>query len=134
MFANPVAAAILESSGAIPVQRNPNRDTTNTNGKAIGNATSSNLFKSTSQALSQNQVIGVFPEGTSYTQPGIVQVMSGAAWAAVAYVKWQQQQLQHTEVNEERRKLKIVPVGIVYTDKSHFQSRVRYLTMLNVPC
>ncbi|KAG6816358.1 hypothetical protein H0H87_006719 [Tephrocybe sp. NHM501043] len=92
MFANPISRAILQSSGAIPVKRNPN----NGNGKGNGNGSSTspqaNLFRESSMALAAGKVIGAFPEGTSYTQPSIMQVMSGVAWAAMDYVKWVDEQ------------------------------------------
>ncbi|KAG6918108.1 hypothetical protein DXG01_016562 [Tephrocybe rancida] len=112
MFANPIARAILLSSGAIPVKRNPN------NGNGNGASPQSGLFRETSTALAAGEVIGVFPEGTSYTQPSIMQVMSGAAWAAIDYAKWAH------ELDVEAPQLTIVPVGIVYTDKARYQSRV----------
>ncbi|KAJ7594960.1 hypothetical protein C8J56DRAFT_928097 [Mycena floridula] len=116
MFANPLASSVLSSSGAIPVHRNPNNG--GSSGDAQQAANTSALFKSTSLALSQDEIIGVFPEGTSYTQPKIVQCMSGCAWAAVEFIKWQ---YQH---KKEFKEVLIIPVGIVYTDKAKFQSRV----------
>jgi len=138
MFANPISRTILLSSGSIPVKRNPNNgnsgqsslDTTKANTSSSAGSLSSHqatLFRETSTALASGHVIGVFPEGTSYTEPSIVQVMSGAAWAAVEYARWEREQ----EVNgvnrkqrEKRKGLVILPVGIVYTDKSQYQSRV----------
>lgn len=143
MFANPVAGAILSSSGAIPVRRNPNNNgvaaaaphpsssSKNTSSKedVPPQAPSrSVLFQETSKALASNQVVGVFPEGTSYTQSRIVQVMPGAAWAAVEYVRYVHDQNGYGngkgKGKETETGLKIVPVAIVYTDKSRYQSRV----------
>lgn len=116
MFANPIMKTILESSGAIPVRRNPN-----TSSPAKGESTHmENLFRDTSRALGDGRVIGVFPEGTSYTGSSISQLMPGAAWAAVQYVRSLQQDSKPVLSG-----LKIVPVGIVYTDKSQYRSRVR---------
>ncbi|KZT25959.1 acyltransferase [Neolentinus lepideus HHB14362 ss-1] len=115
MFKNPISRAILTSSGSIPVYRNPNSSSALSIASSVPNSyTSKSLFTSTSEALAKGEVIGVFPEGTSYTEPRIAQVKEGAAWAAVEYVRWA----------EEHGGLRIVPVGIVYTDKSQFQSRV----------
>jgi len=66
----------------------------------------------------------MFPEGTSYTEPGIAQVKDGAAWAAVEYAK--AVNLSGKEGNE----LVIVPAAIVYTDKSKYQSRVSFAGIL----
>ncbi|KAK1233125.1 hypothetical protein PQX77_003765 [Marasmius sp. AFHP31] len=117
----------MSSSGAIPVKRNPNRGSETADSKMVSQ---SDLFVSTSRALSRGQVIGVFPEGTSYTQPDIVQIMSGAAWAAVEYLKWERGRANANGKNEasasssKAEKLVIVPVAIVYTDKSRYLSRV----------
>ncbi|KAF5374167.1 hypothetical protein D9615_008902 [Tricholomella constricta] len=125
MFANPITRAILVSSGAIPVRRNPNNGNGNGNGDGNGCAPQASLFRESSNALAAGQVIGVFPEGTSYTQPSIMQVMSGAAWAAVDYVRGAREQVdENGKANVDERELTIVPVGIVYTDKSRYQSRV----------
>ena len=96
------------------MKRNPNSGEQSPNGVSFSQA---ELFKSTSMALAANQVVGIFPEGTSYTQPAIVQVLSGAAWAAVEFDKYMD--------GHPHQEVVIVPVGIVYTDKSQYQSRVR---------
>ncbi|KAJ7274413.1 hypothetical protein B0H12DRAFT_1088579 [Mycena haematopus] len=109
-FAVPVLGSILSSSGAIPVRRNPD--------KADAGASNAALFAASTAALAQNQVIGVFPEGTSYTEPAIAQILSGAAWAALEFMR-----SQHT--SGKNGSVVIIPVGIVYTNKSKFRSRVR---------
>ncbi|KAF7374907.1 Glycoside hydrolase family 5 protein [Mycena sanguinolenta] len=109
-FAVPVFGSILSSSGAIPVRRNPD--------KADAGASNAALFAASTAALARNQVIGVFPEGTSYTEPAIVQILSGAAWAALEFVRSQR-------TNGKTGSVVIIPVGIVYTDKSKFRSRAR---------
>ena len=111
MFKNPLTAILLSSSGAIPVQRIPN-------------GSQQTLFTSTTQALARNDAIGVFPEGTSYTEPCIVQVKGGAAWVGVEYVKWKVEQEKLGRV-VENGELVIIPTAIVYTGKSNYRSRVR---------
>ena len=155
MFVNPITGAILSSSGAIPVRRNPNnvpppvpssteapprdpsfsKNVIKKEDPISEDSSRSSLFKETSKALASNQVVGVFPEGTSYTQSSIVQVMTGAAWAAVEYARYIH---DHNETSIPRSQngngkgkdigLKIVPVAIVYTDKSRYQSRVSHST------
>ncbi|KAG7440745.1 uncharacterized protein BT62DRAFT_1012338 [Guyanagaster necrorhizus] len=110
IFSNPVFGSILASSGAIPVTRNPNRD--DGSSKAV-------LFQSTTAAIAKGEVVGVFSEGASYTEPTIVQIMSGTAWAAVEYTRWCR------EHAKDRPDLVIVPVGLVYTEKATFKSRMR---------
>ncbi|KAK7049857.1 hypothetical protein VNI00_005287 [Paramarasmius palmivorus] len=123
MFKNPIVGGVLSSSGTIPVNRNPNRGA---DAVASSNQSQSSLFMSSSQALAQDGVLGVFPEGTSYTQPSIVQIMSGAGWAAVEYVKWEHERAQKKvdDNSPQDSRLVIVPVTIVYTDKSRYLSRI----------
>jgi glycerol-3-phosphate O-acyltransferase/dihydroxyacetone phosphate acyltransferase len=154
MFANPVAGAVLSSTGAIPVRRNPNSNSTamlqsSTSGPSTSKMSSSSstndsssraaLFRETSRALSDEQVVGVFPEGTSYTRESIAQIMPGAAWAAVEYARYLHDRVGKSTDPMAKGKgkgkeketdpglhtgLKIIPVAIVYTDKSRYQSRV----------
>ncbi|KAK0216874.1 hypothetical protein IW262DRAFT_1507360, partial [Armillaria fumosa] len=109
LFSNPVFGSILASSGAIPVTRNPNRD---------DGTSKTMLFQSTTAAIAKGEVAGVFSEGASYSEPTIVQIMSGTAWAAVEYTRWRE---EHAKDGPE---LVIVPVGLVYTEKDTFKSRV----------
>ncbi|KAI1798228.1 acyltransferase [Ganoderma leucocontextum] len=123
LFRNPLVGAILLSSGSIPVARNPNvapvpSEQPGSPGPALSKANEA-LFKETIKALEREEVIGVFPEGTSYTEPSIAQVKDGASRAALAYVRW----AQETRGGQGKR-LQIVPVGVVYTDKTQYQSRV----------
>ncbi|KAF8643454.1 hypothetical protein AX16_009010 [Volvariella volvacea WC 439] len=159
MFANPIVASILSSSGAIPVKRNPNNlgsGETGSSDSASGSTIASgatgdlrhsrsaaqeSLFKETSKALGRGEVIGVFPEGTSYTEPGIVQMLPGAAWAAVEYARWVWEggkkgrasesgtgDVKDEGVDRDGRidevDLVIVPVAVVYTDKARYRSRI----------
>ena len=104
VFINPVATYILTSAGNIPVDRK-SKDR-------------QKLFKGTFKALSMNQAIALFPEGTSYTEPRIMQVKDGAAWAALEYTKWAM------EKGNEGAPVVIVPAAIVYTNKSKYRSNV----------
>lgn len=120
MFKNALVRAILLSSGSIPVARNPNITPTVGEQPTHPQSTANEaLFRETFKALDREEAIGVFPEGTSYTECEIAQVKDGASRAALEYVKW---------AKETRggltKKLLLVPVGIVYTDKSQYQSRV----------
>ena len=75
----------------------------------------------------RKDVIGLFPEGTSYTEPCIVQVKDGALWAGVEYVKWKVEQEKLGRVIG-KGELVIIPTAIVYTDKSNNRSRVGILS------
>ncbi|KAF9267667.1 hypothetical protein L218DRAFT_1073776 [Marasmius fiardii PR-910] len=125
LFKSLVGGPILSSSGAIPVKRNPNRGANTPETTTLSH---SELYASTCHALSRGEAIGVFAEGASYTRPGIVQIMSGAAWAAVEYIKWERERA-HTSrkdrgISRNAEGLVIIPVAVVYTDKSQYLSRI----------
>ncbi|KAF8608633.1 hypothetical protein BDV93DRAFT_518712 [Ceratobasidium sp. AG-I] len=107
LFKNPVAKFILTSSGVLPVDRK-NKD-------------NQVLFKSTFDALAHAEVVGVFPEGTSYTEPRIMQVKDGVAWSALEYMKWNRTKAQAGESRPTQDAV-VIPVGIVYTDKGKYRS------------
>ena len=125
LFKNPVVGAILRSSGSIPVARNPNAAPAPAGDAPTAKGSHTNvhdaLFRETFRALERGEVIGVFPEGTSYTEPGIAQVKEGAGRAALEYVRWAREKWGG---QRDGKRLKIVPVGIVYTDRSQYQSGV----------
>lgn len=106
LFANPIANYVLTSSGNIPVDRK-NKD------RMV-------LFKGTFDTLRNDKVVALFPEGTSYTEPRIMQVKDGAAWAALEYAKLQRGQ----PAGAGSKGIVIVPVAIVYTNKSKYRSDV----------
>jgi len=78
------------------------------------------LLRGTLETLAKGGAVALFPEGTSYTEPRIMQVKDGAAWAALEYAKWAQENPGKT-VDEE---IQVIPVGIVYTNKSKYRSSV----------
>lgn len=143
LFANPIARWILSSAGVIPVDRKANSSTVTSasNGidtASLGKGTDANtaLFASTVRALAHfgGGAAGIFPEGTSYTEPRIVQVREGVARAALEFVAWAQRETKlegadpvcvELMLPRMRDKLAVVPVGIVYTDKARYRSWVR---------
>jgi len=108
LFANPIVSWILYSSGNIPVDRK-SKDRLK-------------LLKGTIEALAEGKAVALFPEGTSYTEPRIMQVKDGAAWAALEYTKWAMENPEHVS----RRDVVVVPVAIVYTNKSKYRSAVSF--------
>ena len=80
------------------------------------------LFKGTIEALAQGKAVALFPEGTSYTEPRIMQVKDGAAWAAMEYTKWAKENPGRGSAKD----VVIVPVSIVYTNKSKYRSAVSF--------
>ncbi|CUA66700.1 hypothetical protein RSOLAG22IIIB_00145 [Rhizoctonia solani] len=108
LFANPIAKFILTNSGVLPVDR-----------KSKDNQV---LFRGTFEALAKGDIVGVFPEGTSYTAPHIVQVKDGVAWSALEYMKWNR--LRQKNGEKPAPDAVVIPVGIVYTEKSRYRSGV----------
>ncbi|WWC72092.1 uncharacterized protein I206_106052 [Kwoniella pini CBS 10737] len=109
LFKNPAVGALLRNAGNIAVDRK-----TKNNQK---------LFKGTFEALALDESIGVFPEGTSHTEPHMIALKDGTSWAALEYVKY----LKGTEENggpKKGRKALIIPVGIAYVNKRKYRSRV----------
>ncbi|KAG6334586.1 hypothetical protein ID866_4496 [Astraeus odoratus] len=104
LFNNRALAYILYSSGNIPVDRK-SKD------RQV-------LFRGTFDALARGEAVALFPEGTSYTEPRIMQVKDGAAWAALEYTKWA------ANNGVEDQEVKIIPASIVYTNKSKYRSDV----------
>ncbi|THH20628.1 hypothetical protein EW146_g759 [Bondarzewia mesenterica] len=124
MFKSPFTRFIMVSSGSIPVSRNPNNAAATQSPSATPTPATKSLLSTTSRALSRQGVVGVFPEGTSYSEPRIMQVKGGAAIAALEYVKWESEMDDIGTHERPKKKLSLVPVGIVYTDKSQFLSRI----------
>lgn len=103
LFTNPVLGYVLRSTGNIPVDRR-NKD-------------NQVLFRGTFDALCSDNVVALFPEGTSYTEPRIMQVKDGAAWTSLEFAKF----VQEKGIN---KKLTLVPAAIVYTNKARYRSSV----------
>ena len=112
LFINPISRFILESAGSIPVAR-ASRDSSK-------RRPHQELFAATHAVLASGGVLGVFPEGTSYTLPRIVQVKEGAARAALEFVRYSKE--NGIEVDDDI--VQVVPVGIVPTDKAQYRSRI----------
>ncbi len=106
LFNNPILGKVLYTSGVIPVDR--------------GAKDNHNLFAGTFKALSDGKCVALFPEGTSYTMPRIVQVKDGASWAVLEYMKW----VQDGKAPRGAEEALVVPVGITYTNKSKYRSSV----------
>ena len=106
LFNNPMFGKILYTAGVIPVDR--------------GAKDNHKLFAGTFKALSDGECVALFPEGTSYTMPRIVQVKDGASWAVLEYMKW----VQDGKAPKGAKEAPVVPVGITYTNKSKYRSSI----------
>lgn len=110
LFANPIVKWILVSACNIPVDRK-SKDR-------------QKLLRGTLEALSRGVAVALFPEGTSYTEPRIMQVKDGAAWAALEYTKWAK------DNDHPADPVTIIPAAIVYTNKSKYRSQARFEFLL----
>ena len=120
----------MESSGAIPVRRGAETastsDTSNNNSTTddthTASQTQADLFRASTACLMRGGTLGVFPEGFSATLPGLGDLRSGAAWAAVEHDC--AARLAALERGVAWESVRIVPVSIVYTDAPAYQSKI----------
>jgi 1-acyl-sn-glycerol-3-phosphate acyltransferase len=68
IFINKPVSALLRDAGNIPVDRK-NKD-------------NQALFSGTFEVLKKNEAVAIFPEGTSYTEPGMLGIKEGASWVS----------------------------------------------------
>ncbi|KZT54770.1 acyltransferase [Calocera cornea HHB12733] len=109
LFANPALKWIMLNAGNIPVDR--------------GNKDKRKLFLPTFDVLQKGDAVAVFPEGTSYTEPSIVQVKDGAAWCALEYTAMALDAAR-AGTTKPYPPVVIVPASVVYTNKSKYRSAV----------
>ncbi|KAG0141664.1 hypothetical protein CROQUDRAFT_272796 [Cronartium quercuum f. sp. fusiforme G11] len=123
LFKNPIIKFILIDSGNIPVDR-----TTKNNQL---------LFKGTFDVLKLGEAVALFPEGTSYTQPRIMQIKDGIGWTALEYAKNLRLTGNSLSGSPETaaglttvpgppaQDVTIVIVGLNYTEKDAYRSSVQ---------
>ena len=97
----PVARQVMQWVGAIPVHRGHSGSTDNTD-----------MFAAAHDALADGELVLIFPEGITREEPSIGRVRSGAARIAIG---------AHAAGVEH---IRIVPVGLHYSDKAAFRSVV----------
>ncbi|ORX40536.1 hypothetical protein BD324DRAFT_6506 [Kockovaella imperatae] len=109
LFKPAIAGVIMRNAGNIAVDRK--------------NKNNQKLYQGTFEAMALGECVGVFPEGTSHTEPHLIALKDGTAWAALEYLQY----LHGSKENggpKKGRKCIIVPVAIGYVDKSKYRSRV----------
>jgi len=122
LFKNPIVNFILLDAGNIPVDR-----TTRNNQL---------LFKGTFDVLKLGECVALFPEGTSYTEPKIIQMKDGIAWTALEYAKnlrltGQELSGSAGTANGQRmapgevQDVKVIVCGLNYTDKTRYRAAVQ---------
>lgn len=97
---------LLNGLGMIPVNRQSDRKT-----KGVSNEDS---FEACYRLLEEGKTLVIFPEGTSYQERLLRKLKSGSARIA----------LQAEERNDKQLDVKIIPVGLNYTEPEKFRSSV----------
>ncbi|KAI8143565.1 hypothetical protein BJV82DRAFT_514853 [Fennellomyces sp. T-0311] len=108
MFKHPMAAKFLDNCGVVPVDR-----------KTKNNAL---LYAATYKVMRLGESIAVFPEGTSHTLPRLGTFKDGASFAALEYAKLLDEDPRPNADGSKPRRAAILPVGIVYPEKSKYRS------------
>ncbi len=106
MFKNKIVAGILTRLNMVPIYRAQD-DPTQLN-------KNQEVFSACYKKLSDNGVIMIFPEGTSDTERRLRKIKTGAARIALGTAK----------ENDYKLNVKIVPVGLNYTQSSKFRSEL----------
>ncbi len=103
LFRMPVIGYIVRAMDTLPAYRKQDE----------GADTSRNLetFAAARQLLKRGIAIGICPEGVSHNEPRLKTLKTGAARIAIAAAS-----------SQDAIDLKIVPVGLYYTDKTTFRS------------
>ncbi|KAI9490434.1 hypothetical protein BDB00DRAFT_837821 [Zychaea mexicana] len=120
MFKNSYAAKFFDNCGVVPVDR-----------KTKNNA---QLYAATYRVMRLGESIAVFPEGTSHTLPRLGTFKDGTSFAALEYAKLLEEDPRPNPDGSLPRRANIVPVGIVYPEKSKYRSVaiVKYGTPIDV--
>jgi 1-acyl-sn-glycerol-3-phosphate acyltransferase len=105
---------LLAEMGAVRIHRLPQNSLTS--GRLREN---NNVVAATVAKLKSGWDFVIFPEGHSSTNHKILQVLNGAAWTLMEYSKTHPSDLQPV----------IIPVCLVYSDKSTFRSHVSSVLM-----
>ncbi|CAK4732356.1 hypothetical protein LEN26_018796 [Aphanomyces euteiches] len=116
LFKHPIGGKILRALGAVPVYRPPgkhaNQDTDSEMApEEIAKATRY-MFEETWKVLHQGNLVVLFPEGTSYTLPHMLELRTGVMRVATGFVK-----TYETPIT-------VVPLGLTYFNKDRFRSEV----------
>lgn len=103
LFRMPIIGAVLRSLGALPVYRAGDGHDTQKN---------ETTFRAVFEALGRGDAVGIFPEGTSHSDPSLKPLKSGAARMALGA-----EAARGFELG-----VQVVPVGLLYREKAVFRS------------
>ena len=103
LFSLPIVGALIKGLGALPVYRK--QDDPSQMGKNAG------TLDAAADALVSGRCITLFPEGKSHSEPQLQELKTGAARIALMAAN-------------KGAKVRIVPLGLTYSEKSRFRSAV----------
>lgn len=105
LFSDPKLGWIMRAAGAIPVYRRQDDPS------LVGQ--NRDVFQAVFTELAGGAAIGIFPEGTSHSEPSLVELRTGAARMAMG---------SYEDTGET---FPIIPVGLVPERKERFRSRMK---------
>lgn len=105
LFRMPIIGSMMRGMGALPVYRTVDGADTALNDRT---------FEAAFETLRKGGAIGIFPEGTSHSEPALQRLKTGAARMALGAGKGPDDSVQ----------VRIVPVGLVYNHKVRFRSKM----------
>ena len=105
LMSMPVLGPIITRSGAVPIYRKKDGVNMSRNAEA---------FTAVHKALARREVITIFPEGSSHSEPNLGDMKSGAARMALGAL----------EETKGSTPLAIQPVGFVYSERDRFRSHL----------
>ena len=106
LFKIPIVGFLIRAVGALPLYRQQD------SGQDVSK--NQETFTLTRELLKQGGAIAIFPEGVSHDSPKLLPLKTGAARIALGAVS--------SGKNPSSLTLKIVPVGLYYTNKTTFRS------------
>ncbi len=106
LFSNSIKSRFLFAMGIIPVYRRED------NPEKMGN--NEDMFRAAYKILEEGKCIGIFPEGTSQTDRKVLKLKTGAARIALGAEKQ----------NDFNLDLSIIPLGLYFTARHRFRSKV----------
>ncbi len=104
LFSSPVLGGILRSMGTLPVYRASDGADT---------ARNEDTFRAVHEALAAGELVCLFPEGRSHSEPALQKLKTGAARMALG---------AEASVTKPLG-VRVVPVGLLHAKKSRFRSR-----------
>ncbi len=101
----PILGAVITRSGAVPVYRKKDQVDMSRNTEA---------FAAVHTALARREVIAIFPEGSSHSEPQLAEMKTGAARMALGAI----------EAGGAGLPLLVQPIGFVYSARDRYRSRL----------